>query len=63
MRRRQLSIDNAAAPRLRAASGICRSTGQTDGRTLDRYIDFAPHTTRASSTTEIYTLAVLQTAL
>ena len=36
MRRRQLSIDNAAAPRLRAASGICRSTGQTDGRTDTR---------------------------
>jgi len=29
----------------------CRSTGQTDGRTLDRYTDPAPHALRAASIT------------
>jgi len=48
---------------VRLAAYVDRRDRQTDGRTLNRYIDFAPHTTRASSTTEIYTLAVLQTAL
>ena len=28
----------------------CRSMGQTDGRTLDRYINLAPHTMREAST-------------
>jgi len=28
----------------------CRSMGQTDGQTLDRYINLAPHTMREAST-------------
>jgi len=43
-RGRQLSCRSTTAARAQvAASGRCRSTGQTDGRTPDRYIDSAPH--------------------
>ena len=43
-RGRQLSCRSTTAARAQvAASGRCRSTGQTDGRTPDRYIHSAPH--------------------
>ena len=43
------AVDWSAAHGHAATSGRCWSTGQTDGRTSDRYIDTAAHTMRAAS--------------
>jgi len=54
-RLRQLSIDiccqrrSSAANQPHVAAAVDRRDRQTDGRTLDRYVDPAPHTMQAAS--------------
>jgi len=64
--RRRLSMAPEAGDRFPAGRALsskpagrrccCRSTEETDGRTLDRYIDPAPHTMLAALTMQYNTV-------